>query len=155
MDKSELTKEIIELQRLVFRSSRQYKRDVWLELNLTISQLKSLFFIANQGTTNFSRLAAALGVTPPNVTGIVDRLVDQGLVSRRENPEDRRMLMLRVTGKGETLIAELRERTVSHMSEALAHLSLEELNTIAQGLRLLSKAVEAHEESSRHDNVPV
>ncbi len=155
MDKSELTKEIIELQRLVFRSSRQYGRDVWLELNLTISQLKSLFFIANQGTTNFSRLAAALGVTPPNVTGIVDRLVDQGLVSRRENPEDRRMLMLRVTKKGETLISELRERTVSHMSEALAHLSLGELNTIAQGLRLLSKAVEAHEESSRHDNVPV
>lgn len=111
---------------------------------MTIPQLKSLFFIASQGSTNFRKLAAALGVTPSNVTGIVDRLVEQKLVIRQENPEDRRMLMLGATAKGEALAAELRERVTSHMSEILTHLEQKELNTIAQGLTLLTEAAEAH-----------
>ena len=142
MDKAELTKEIIELQRRINWDMRQYTLDAWMELNLTIPQLKSLFFIANHGSTNFTKLASALGVTPSNVTGIVDRLVEQGLVSRQENPEDRRMLMLRVTDKGEAIIADLRERRASHMSEILSNLSSEELNIVVKGFNLLSRAVE-------------
>ena len=145
MDKAELTKEIIELQRRINRDMRQYTLDAWMELNLTIPQLKSLFFIANQGSTNFTKLASALGVTPSNVTGIIDRLVEQGLVSRQENPEDRRMLMLRVTDKGEAIIADLRERRASHISEILTHLSSEELNIVVKGFNLLAKAAELHQ----------
>ena len=145
MDRAELTKEIIELQRRLNRDMRRYTLDAWMELNLTIPQLKSLFFIANWGSTNFTKLASALEVTPSNVTGIVDRLVEQGLVSRQENPEDRRMLMLRVTDKGEAIIANLRERRASHISEILAQLSLEELNSVFKGLTLLVQAAEARE----------
>jgi DNA-binding MarR family transcriptional regulator len=148
MDRTEITKGIIKLQRRLNREQRRHEQDAWLALHLSIGQVKSLFFIATQGTTNFSKLAAALGVTPPNITGIVDRLVEQGLVSRQENPEDRRMLMLQVTEKGETLIAELRERTVSHMSETLAHLSTAELNTVTQGLSLLVQASDVNEGKS-------
>jgi len=152
MDRAELTKEIIELQRRLNRDMRRYTLDAWMELNLTIPQLKSLFFIANWGSTNFTKLASALEVTPSNVTGIVDRLVEQGLVSRQENPEDRRMLMLRVTDKGEAIIANLRERRASHMSEILAQLSLEELNSVFKGLTLLVQAAEAREGKTKEEH---
>jgi len=152
MDRAELTKEIIELQRRLNRDMRRYTLDAWMELNLTIPQLKSLFFIANWGSTNFTKLASALEVTPSNVTGIVDRLVEQGLVSRQENPEDRRMLMLRVTDKGEAIIANLRERRASHISEILAQLSLEELNSVFKGLTLLVQAAEAREGKTKEEH---
>jgi len=152
MDRAGLTKETIELQRKVNRVLRQQTPDAWMELNLTISQLKSLFFIANQGSTNFTKLASALGVTPSNVTGIVDRMVEQGLVSRQENPEDRRMLMLRVTDKGEAIIAGLRERRARHISEILAQLSLEELNSVFKGLSLLVQAAEAREGKTKQEH---
>ncbi len=109
MDKVTLIEKIIQLQRQLNRALRQHEPDVWMNLNLTIAQLKSLFFIVNEGSINFRKLAAALGVTPANMTGIVNRLVVQGLVSRTENPEDRRMLLLRATGKGEALVTNLRE----------------------------------------------
>jgi DNA-binding MarR family transcriptional regulator len=146
MDRISLTKEIIELQRQLNRIQRHYEQDAWMDLNLSIGQVKSLFFIAAQGTTNFGKLAAALGVTPPNVTGIVDRLVEKGLISRQENPDNRRMLMLQVTEKGEALIATLRERAVSQISGILENLRVEELNTVAQGLSLLVRVSKAHEE---------
>jgi DNA-binding MarR family transcriptional regulator len=142
MNRAELTEEIIQLQRQVSHTMAQYVPEAWINLSLTISQLKSLFFIESESGTNFRKLAAALGVTPPDVTRIVDRLVEQGLVSRRENPEDRRMLLLQTTKKGKALLASLRDSRTAHLSHILARLSTEELTTIAQGLTALVRAAE-------------
>jgi DNA-binding MarR family transcriptional regulator len=149
MAKAELIKEIIELQREADRVRRQYELDVWMSLPLTIAQLKSLFFIRNQGSTNLRTLAAALGVTPTNTTGIIDRLVKQGLVSRTENPENRRMLLLRATDRGEELVGKLRERRRGYMSEVLQSMSVDELAALAQGLASLVKAAETREKRQR------
>lgn len=142
MDREKLIEEIVQLQRQVSHTIAQYGPEVWMNLSLTISQLKSLFFIDAEGGTNFRKLATALGVTPPDVTRIVSRLVEQGLVSRRENPEDRRMLLLQSTKKGKALLARLRDSRTAHMSHILACLSTEELATLAQGLTALVRVAE-------------
>jgi DNA-binding MarR family transcriptional regulator len=144
-NKKRLIREIIELQRKADRARRQYELDVWMGLTLTRAQLKSLFFISNQGSTNSKELAAALKVTPTNTTGIVDRLVKQGLVSRTEDTRDRRMLLLRATDEGEELLAKLRERRRGYMSEVMSRMSVDELATLAQGLASLVKATQDYE----------
>jgi DNA-binding MarR family transcriptional regulator len=143
MDREGLIKEIVELQRHINRDMRANTLEAWMDLNLTVPQVKSLFFIANQGTTNFTTLAAALKVTPANMTGIIDRLMEQGLVSRQENPQDRRMLMLRVTEKGENTIAGLRDRRAGYTTKILSRLSDAELNAVLHGFALFIKAAEA------------
>ncbi len=143
MEKQKLITKIIELQRKIDRGRRQYELDIWMGLPLTIAQLKSLFFISNQGNTNSGKLAAALGVTPTNVTGIIDRLVKQGLVSRTGDTRDRRVLVLQTTEKGEELVARLREKRRSYLSEVLARLSADELTILASGFALLARSVEA------------
>jgi DNA-binding MarR family transcriptional regulator len=142
-ENSELIIEVFELYRRVNRTMRQQGPDAWMQLNLTILQVKSLFFITNHGSTNFKKLATALKVTPSNLTGVIERLVEQCLVSRKENPDDRRMLLLKATEKGESLVAELRERRLSYLNKALADLSPEELTLITRGLSLLAKVAEA------------
>jgi DNA-binding MarR family transcriptional regulator len=149
MDKVELITKIIELQRKADRARRQYQLDIWMDLPLTIAQLKSLFFISNQGSSNLMMLASALGVTPTTTTGIIDRLVKHGLVSRTENPENRRMLLLRATDKGEELVANLRKRRSGYMSDALERMSVAELTAIAQGFALLVKTIQAYEEERK------
>jgi DNA-binding MarR family transcriptional regulator len=94
-------------------------------------------------------LAAALKVTPSNVTGIIDRLVEQGLVTRAENPDDRRMLMLQLTSQGETLISGLRERRFSQMSAVLIKLNEDELETISRSFKILGKAIEEYSRSGQ------
>jgi DNA-binding MarR family transcriptional regulator len=143
--RTELTDEIIGLQQRS-HALGQYAPEAWMGLNLTIGQLKSLFFIDSQDSTNFRKLADALGVTPPDVTRIVDRLVEQRLVSRRRYPEDRRVQLLQVTQKGKALLAGLREYRTTRLRRILAQLSTEELNTVAQGLRALIKAAGLQEE---------
>jgi len=152
MEEAELIKDIIELYRRINRAVRQYTPDAWLELSMTIPQVKSLFFISNNGRTNLKKLAAALKVTPSNLTGVIDRMIEQGLVSRTENPEDRRMNLLKATEKGETLVSELRERRISHLSSALSYLTPEDLTTIEKGLALLAEATEAQGEEMEVDD---
>ncbi len=149
MEKVELIKEIMELHRRVNRVLRDYDVDVWMDLSLTVPQLKCLFYISNQGKTNFRKLADRLKVSPSNITGIIDRLVEQGLVSRTENPEDRRVLLLQATNEGETLVTELREKRSIYLSQTLTDLSPEELDSIAQGLALLVRATEGQRSISR------
>ncbi len=144
MEKKELIKEVMSLQHQTDMILRQFEPQPWIELNLTLAQLKSLFFIAAKDKTNFKKLAEALGVTPPNVTGIIDRLVEQGLVTRTENVEDRRIMLLQATDKGQELLNNLRERHINQMSQVLSYLTNDELVLQVKVLKDLKKAAEYH-----------
>ena len=137
---SEIIEEVIGLQQETNRLLGNFAAEPWIELSLTIAQLKSLFFIADREKTNFKKLADALGVTPPNVTGIIDRLVEHGLVSRTENPEDRRIMLLQTTVKGRNLLHTLQDNRASHMASILGQLSPEELSSLNLGMNALVKA---------------
>ncbi|MBI4181054.1 MAG: MarR family transcriptional regulator [Chloroflexi bacterium] len=152
MEKSKLIKQIIQLQQQLGHAMRQYAPGAWLDLDLTIGQLKSLFFIDFEGSTNFKRLANALRVTPPNVTGIIDHLVEQGLVSREENPENRRMLLLKTTDRGKALVSKLRASVISRISDILTQLTSEELSALAQGLTALTRAAEHNKEKDKDEH---
>jgi DNA-binding MarR family transcriptional regulator len=54
-----------------------------------------------QGQMTMARVANSLHCDASNVTGIIDRLVAQGLVTRQEDPEDRRTKILQLTAKGQ------------------------------------------------------
>jgi DNA-binding MarR family transcriptional regulator len=89
-------------------------------------------------------LAEALKVTPANVTGIVDRLEEQGLVSRTPNPEDRREITLQATDKGKSLVSNLKEAGIKEMTKILSLLSLGELSALVQGLSAFVRAADSH-----------
>jgi DNA-binding MarR family transcriptional regulator len=144
MDRIELLKQIVYNNRTISRVIHKYDPKPWMDLDLTIAQVKSLFFIADTGSVNFSALAAALRVTKSNVTGIIDRLVQDGLVSRTEKPEDRRMLMLQLTPKGEELVNLLRDRRIEQISAMLQKFTVEDLEIIARGQELLAKAAQEY-----------
>lgn len=152
MDKSQLVQKVVELQREVGRIIGQHVPSVWIDSGLTITQLRSLFLIANKGSTNFRKLAEALGVTPSNVTGIIDRLEEQELVSRTQNPEDRRETTLQATGKGKALVSNLKEAGIKQMTQILSFLSLGELSALVQGLSAFIKAANSYGEQIKDEH---
>jgi DNA-binding MarR family transcriptional regulator len=146
IDRPKLIYEIIKLDRRIHRIIRRHSADAWMDLNLTAPQVKALFFISNEGDTHPSRLAAAMGVTPPNVTGIVDRLVEQGLLIRQDSPDDRRALVLRVTDRGEAIISGLRGRRTDVLRGIFGRLEADDLAQLAAIYARLAAAACAYEE---------
>ena len=77
------------------------------ESGLTTPRIHLLWVLGAAGPSTQQSLAAALGVTPRNVTGLVDGLVASGHVSRQPHPTDRRATMVTPTVRGEATIREL------------------------------------------------
>lgn len=75
-----------------------------LEDEVTLPQLRILVMIASRESTNLGAVAAGLGVHPSNATRAVDRLVVAGMLTRRDDPSDRRNLLLELTDEGRALV---------------------------------------------------
>jgi DNA-binding MarR family transcriptional regulator len=150
--REELIAQIIETQRRMNRVMRERTLGSWVELNLTVPQLKSLFYISRHGKVNLSGLAAGIRVTPANVTGIVDRLVEQELLTRQPDADDRRILWLGLTEKGEALLANLREVRASEMHKILDRLSTEDLFVLYRAFEGLAQAAEIQEKEEPSNN---
>ena len=73
------------------------------DMGITRVQLFAIYCINNRGEIGMGQVAGILHCDPSNVTGIVDRLVQQDLVIRRECAQDRRIKTLSLTDKGRHL----------------------------------------------------
>ena len=112
----------------------------WLDTEITMPQFKTLMVLFGMNQATMGELAEALGTGVSTVTGIVDRLVDQGLVAREEDRHDRRVVVGRPTAKGLALVDRLMVATRELTTRALKRLSPEDLVRVAEGVRLLCQA---------------
>ena len=86
------------------------------------------------------QLAEALDVSPPAATQLVDKLVENGMVERRHDPEDRRVVLVDyVEGMREVArgITGMRRR---RLTEALSPLTDVEALAFTKGLKLLAES---------------
>jgi DNA-binding MarR family transcriptional regulator len=87
-----------------------------VEDEVTLPQLRVLVMVASAGPLNLGAVAAGLGVHPSNGTRVVERLVKAGLLDRRDDPADRRTLLLELTDAGRGLV----ERVMADRRAAIA-----------------------------------
>ena len=137
-ERSDLTQRVLDLQSFMFRSVRPARE--WLEVDLTMPQLKVLFILYAEDGASMGRLASALGVTLSTVTGIVDRLVEHEMVQRQEDPQDRRLVVCRLTPRGLSTVERLHQAGRLRLGSVLADLTLDELRTLAAGMEVLAAA---------------
>jgi DNA-binding MarR family transcriptional regulator len=67
----------------------------------------------------------------PDITRLLDRLEKRGLISRRREPKDRRMVLTRITPEGLQLLARLDEPLLKAHRRQLGHLGRESLRKLA------------------------
>ena len=134
----ELIRQVLDLQTHLYKSLRPARE--WLEVDLTMPQLKVLFILYAEDGASMGRLAGALGVTLSTVTGIVDRLVEHAMVQRQEDPQDRRLVVCRLTPRAVSTVERLHQAGRLRLGSVLADLALDELRTLAAGMEVLAAA---------------
>ena len=150
-NKDRIIQKIHQMAFLISQNIEPGSLNSWIELNLTMSQLKSLVYIEFQENVCIRDLSRTLKIAQPNVTNLVDFLVKKGLVTREENPEDRRMLVLKTTAKGKKMITDLRDSIFSEMSGYLEQLSVEQLEALTNGLNPLVKLMQERQNQTVHN----
>jgi DNA-binding MarR family transcriptional regulator len=112
----------------------------FLEVGVTMSQAKLLYVVASAGEIHMAELPARLGVSLSTVSGLVDRLVDQGLLARREDRADRRQVVVAPTDAGMAAIERFRELNVRQLRELLDNVDPAALADVERGYAVLVKA---------------
>lgn len=139
---AELIEGILVLTDQAFRELFPILPKEWLRLDLTMSQLKVVLLLFTGGPTRMSDVASALGVSLATATGVVDRLVERDVVDREGDPEDRRVVLCRLSEKGENLIGGLWHLSRERTRALLQALDPQQLSLIAEMLKGLLRAGE-------------
>jgi DNA-binding MarR family transcriptional regulator len=108
---------------------------------LTGPRLSALSVVVFGGPITLGDLAAAEQVKPPTMTRLVRALEEEGLVRREADARDGRIVRLRATSKGESLLAAGRTRRVRKLSEPLAALTAAEQSTLQEAAEILSGVI--------------
>jgi DNA-binding MarR family transcriptional regulator len=112
-----------------------------LKLGLSMAQLNILYTLKRCGEMPMSRLAEMLNVSLSNATGLIDRIEERGLVERTRVPEDRRIVMIRVTPAGERMLRELDVLSDELLRSVLGRLSRSEVAAVATAFASIREAL--------------
>jgi|GEM_PF-511072 DNA-binding MarR family transcriptional regulator len=136
--------EIVGLFVAIGRTLQRRGVPAWLQqLDLTIAQLRVLFWLAHEGPVTIGRLAELLGVGQPTASHLVDRLVRAQLVARTEDPHDRRYTLARLTERGEEMVEMLHQARRDWLRTCLARLGADERAALLHGIRALARVCQA------------
>ena len=110
--------------------------DAWVDVDLTFMQLRALFVLSTaQRPIRVSDLARGLKMSLASASALSDRLVRLRYVGRREDPADRRAVLLELAAKGSRLLARLERRSNAHLAYAVHQMTAHEREALATSLR--------------------
>jgi DNA-binding MarR family transcriptional regulator len=122
-------------------SRRVFQRHVGTPFELRPVEFTILVLLLGNGSATPKQLALTLGLPPPNVTVLVDRLVERALVKRERSTTDGRAMNLRLTDKGSELAKRVQRVSQTMETGLLAPLSAAERAMLAELLHKLVAAV--------------
>ncbi len=131
----------IALARCYSTMSREVSSRV-IEYGLTTPQFGVLEALHHLGPLPLGELADKLLVTGGNITYVMDRLAEQGLVERIRSKEDRRVVLACLTGEGRELVADVFPDHTTWLKQRVGALLPEEQDTLRDLLKKLGKAPE-------------
>jgi DNA-binding MarR family transcriptional regulator len=129
------TRLILQLQQDPGRGSEEWP-------SVTMQQLRVMTILYGEGPTRVSVLARRLKVSTPTITGILDRLVRQGLTYRADDPRDRRVVLNALTDKGREVIEQLQPIDEHRLASAIERLTPDQKHSLETALRSLVNAIE-------------
>jgi DNA-binding MarR family transcriptional regulator len=107
---------------------------------VTLTQYRTLVVLASRGPQSLADLAEAADVTPPTATRMCDRLIKKGLVTRRHERGDRRLIRLTLTTKGYELVEAVTKRRRVEIANLLQAIPSEQQAALVDSLQRLTAA---------------
>lgn len=144
-DSAHLIREVMDNLRRVFQVINDHSKLAKNTTGFTGPQLWALRVLAEHAPLRVMDLASRMYLHPSTVVGILHRLEIKSLVERRRLNSDRRAVHVELTAAGKAFVRRVPAVAQSALLSGLESLSASELHTVAEGLRLQVKILNAQE----------
>jgi len=118
-----------DLRPVLLRLARELRKETE-QLGITARQATLLWLVRRSPGLSLAELAAEERISPPALSGHVDRLERAGLIERVRSTDDRRRVGLRLTDEGGRLLRRVRARRTTWLADRLGALEPAELEAI-------------------------
>ena len=113
-----------------------------LRVGISMAQLHILYTLQRTGEMPMSRLADVLNVSLSNATGLIDRIEERGFVERTRVPEDRRIVLIRVTDAGRRMLDEVDAISTELLRSVFARIGRSQLTLVGRAIAELRRGLE-------------
>jgi len=114
---------------------------MWQDRSLSKLNLHVLMLLDHHGPLPMSRLAALVDVSVSNMTGIVDRLEEHGMVERVRDDRDRRLVVVRATPIGVSRCEEVEGLRRAHLRRLIGTLDGRDRAVVLKAAQVLARGV--------------
>jgi MarR family transcriptional regulator, organic hydroperoxide resistance regulator len=134
----------IELMDTMFGLFRLMKEEISANnfTHLSILQIQALFFLKQHENIPMGDIADFFHIELSSATSLLNKLYDQKLVERNEDPSDRRLVRITLTTKGKTLLEQAMNDRRKKMEKMLSYLSIKEKTELLNILKTLSSKLQ-------------
>jgi DNA-binding MarR family transcriptional regulator len=136
--------EVVQTLRRLFRGLHEYSKAIQKTAGLSGPQVWALTLLEENPGCSARELAARMFVHPSTVTGVVERLVRKGAVSRVVDQRDRRSVRLYVRAAGKRVLKKSPPPIQVGLTKALAHMSARRLSELRRSLLELARETETN-----------
>ncbi len=105
--------------------------------DLTFSQVEVLRFIGSSGKETMKSIADYLKISPPSATEIVTEMEKKGLVNRKNNKIDRRVIFIVLTSTAKKLFVSVSKRKEVLLEKMISKLNEADRKTLERIIRIL------------------
>lgn len=111
-----------------------------IEDTVTVTQFRTLVVLDAHGELNLNGLAGLLDVTPSTALRMIDRLLAADLVTRRDNPDNRREVLLGLTEAGQRIVRQVTTRRRNEIAEIVTAMPSSQRTELIVALRAFADA---------------
>ena len=134
-----------QLEPLIARQRRAVAREGCVRA-VSSTQMQVLYLLSCDAPQTMGHLAEQLDVSLPNVTGIIDRMVEHGLVERGRDDDDRRVVTVAPTAAGRAAVEEIdlvRRRALAQLLSRLDPAQQQKALHIFAALRRIAESFDS------------
>ena len=142
MNNIELKKLLMNIPNKLCRNmNNEFVKSVLQDLQINFSQQHYMILKLLEGNKHLyvTEIVDILGITKPQMTSLIDKLIYMGYVNRTNDLNDRRKIYISTTKEGENITSEINDIIDKQIDTHLIKLSQEELEALEKGLLILQK----------------
>ena len=124
----------------LLREVTRKQENIFTKGNLTVSHIVVLDMLLAAGSATMSDIAKVMNLSMASATGIVDKMVEQGVVKRERSTDDRRVVKVSLLKKGKDIAEGVNKSRITMTNELYSVLTDGERN---EYLRLLRKVYDS------------
>jgi MarR family transcriptional regulator, organic hydroperoxide resistance regulator len=134
--------QVLEAIIYLYTESRRLTKELARRADLTGPQLTVVKMLEQIGDLSLSELSERIRAQNSTVTGIIDRMERENLVTRERSKEDRRVVFIKLTAKGRRLAEEIPVEPMEIFRGALESLSAAEVRDLVKILGKVARRVQ-------------